>query len=166
MRQVLQSVTGCYYKVRHVLQSVTVITKWDVAYLLSRNIKRIHTDQIIAMFCDSIWKVTTHKPSNAAVAKNFFSSVQVIATNFFNFPFDDRKTLFIIKIYCDPDIFFNCDVLVFFETSVLKEVRILHYLRSNSALLILKFQETLSCNIFAKCSKVIWFTIYDLKVLR
>ena len=27
VRQVLQSVTGCYYKVRQVLQSVTVITK-------------------------------------------------------------------------------------------------------------------------------------------
>ena len=30
MRQVLHSVTDCYYKVRQVLQSVTVITKWDV----------------------------------------------------------------------------------------------------------------------------------------
>ena len=28
--QVLQSVTDCYYKVRQVLQSATVITKWDV----------------------------------------------------------------------------------------------------------------------------------------
>ena len=27
VRQVLQSVKGCYYKVRQVLQSVTVITK-------------------------------------------------------------------------------------------------------------------------------------------
>lgn len=26
----LQAVTDCYYKVRHVLQSVAVITKWDV----------------------------------------------------------------------------------------------------------------------------------------
>ena len=26
----LQSVTDCYYKIRQVLQSVTVITKWDV----------------------------------------------------------------------------------------------------------------------------------------
>ena len=29
----LQSVIGCYYKVRQVLQSVTVITKWDVTPL-------------------------------------------------------------------------------------------------------------------------------------
>ena len=26
----IQSVTGCYYKVRQILQSVTVLTKWDV----------------------------------------------------------------------------------------------------------------------------------------
>ena len=30
MRQVLQSVTDCGYKMRQVLQSMTVITKWDV----------------------------------------------------------------------------------------------------------------------------------------
>ena len=30
VRQVLQSVTSCYYKVWQVLQSVTVISKWDV----------------------------------------------------------------------------------------------------------------------------------------
>ena len=28
----LQSVTDCYYKVRQVLQSATVITKWDVTH--------------------------------------------------------------------------------------------------------------------------------------
>ena len=30
MCQVLQSATGCYYKVGQVLQSVTIITKWEV----------------------------------------------------------------------------------------------------------------------------------------
>ena len=35
--QVLQIIAGCYYKVRQTLQSVTVITKWDVTVLCSRS---------------------------------------------------------------------------------------------------------------------------------
>ena len=38
VRQVLQSVTGCYYKVRQVLQSVTVITKWNVTYVFQPSV--------------------------------------------------------------------------------------------------------------------------------
>ena len=34
----LQSVTDCYYKVRQLLQSVTVITKWDVTTVLSPDV--------------------------------------------------------------------------------------------------------------------------------
>ena len=44
----LQSVTGSYYKVRQVLQSVTVITKWDVtaaqkwSFLLSMSLVKVN----------------------------------------------------------------------------------------------------------------------------
>ena len=76
--------------------------------------------------------------------KNFFSTVYIICKlglmNIF-IPFDNWKTLFLIKVYCYPIGFFNHHVLAFFETSVLKAVRILHYLRNNSAILILKFQK-------------------------
>ena len=37
MRQVFQSVTDCYYKVCQLLQSVTVITKWDVTEYVEQN---------------------------------------------------------------------------------------------------------------------------------
>ena len=45
----------------------------------------------------------------------------------------------------------NRDILAFLETSILREDRILHYLRN---------QKTQSCNIFAKCSKLIRFMIW------
>ena len=45
----------------------------------------------------------------------------LIATTFFNecfFPFDNWKTLFLVKIYCNPKMFFNLDVrLVIFPMS-------------------------------------------------
>ena len=33
----LQTVTECHYKLRQVLQSVTVITKWDITILVKNN---------------------------------------------------------------------------------------------------------------------------------
>ena len=36
----LQSMTSCYYKVRQVLQSVTVITKWDVTEAITKSISQ------------------------------------------------------------------------------------------------------------------------------
>ena len=36
--------------------------------------------------------------------------------------------------------FFNCHIAAFFKTSVLKEVRILHYLHNESVVLIQKFE--------------------------
>ena len=53
---------------------------------------------------------------------------------------DQWKTLIFQKACNYSEIFFNRHIVVFFETSVLKEVRILHYLNNNNTGLIPKFQ--------------------------
>ena len=50
--------------------------------------------------------------------------LQLASMNFL-IPCDNWKTLFFIKFYPYPEVFCNCHVVAFFETSVLKEVRIL-----------------------------------------
>ena len=53
---------------------------------------------------------------------------------------DNWKTWFFLKVcrYCN--VFANLHIVIFFETSVLKEVRILNYLQNNSAMLMLSFK--------------------------
>ena len=85
----------------------------------------------------SVWKETSHKPSKVAAAKNFFSSVYVIGTACFSecflLPNDNWKTLFFVQIHSYPEGFCKHHVVAFFETSVLKEVRIyVHYLHNNT----------------------------------
>ena len=53
---------------------------------------------------------------------------------------DNWKTLFFLKVCRYFEIFVNCQIVVFFETSVLKEVLILRCLHDNSAVLILNFK--------------------------
>ena len=48
--------------------------------------------------------------------------------------------------------FFNHNIVAFFETSVLKEIRILRYLHNNRAALIPKFPKTLSYTLLDKLS--------------
>ena len=81
--------------------------------LFSRNVRRgIYKPKYREVF---------FKSSNEVVPKNLFSSMYLIATTFFNecfFPFDNWKTLFLVKIYCNPKMFFNLDVrLVIFPMS-------------------------------------------------
>ena len=81
---------------------------------------------------NSISKKKTHKPPKAAAAKNLSSSVYVIDATCFDecflfrfIPFDNWKTLFLIKVVViliwD---FFTRYIVAFFETRVWKEVRI------------------------------------------
>lgn len=62
--------------------------------------------------------------------------------NFFRWiffiPCDCWKILIFIKFYCNFQAFLIRHAIVVFETSVLKEARTLHYLQSNSTMLILK----------------------------
>ena len=50
------------------------------------------------------------------------------------------RRYFFLKVYLYCEIFSTANVAVFFETSVLKEVRILRYLHYKSAVLIPKIQ--------------------------
>ena len=93
--------------------------------------------------------------------KNFFTSVYVITTTCFDecfFSIWYLKDIFLMKVYRYHDIFFNLHVLVFFETSVLKEVSILHYCISTTTVQNTKVPKKMY-NIFAKYSKLIWFMI-------
>ena len=75
----------------------------------------------------------TDKPSKAAAAKKFFSSVYVIDATSFELCFLFHVFSKSLSLLWE---FFNRHV-VFFETIFLKEIRILRYLHSNSAMLIL-----------------------------
>ena len=72
---------------------------------------------------------------------------------------DNRKTLFFLKVcrYCE--IFFNHYIVVLFETSVLKKVRILCYLHNSSAVLILMLK-------LNSKKAIIYYTYTYLKNLR
>ena len=66
--------------------------------------------------------------------------IQLASMNFF-IPCDNWKRLCFIKVYRYSEIFFNCHVVAFIRTSVLKDIRILRHLRNNNRILIPKFQE-------------------------
>ena len=78
-------------------------------------------------FLFSVSKETTHKPSKVKkkLAKNFSSSVHVIDTDLLRsmlfIPFDNWKSILFVKVFR----YFSRHIVAFFETSILKEVRIL-----------------------------------------
>ena len=73
---------------------------------------------------------------------------------------DNWKTLSFLKL-CRYWDFFNRYVAVFFEASILKEVRILHYLHNNSAVLILMLSSKIKLYLYiiAKLSYKAFFII-------
>ena len=82
----------------------------------------------------------TYKPSKVAAAKKLFSSVYVMDATCSDECFysmwqqEDIKFLVTWRFFQPPFV-------AFFDASVLKEVRILRYLHSNSAVVILNFTE-------------------------
>ena len=104
----------------------------------------------LSFFC-SVWKETTHKlNTKVTTAKNFFWSVYVIVTAFFdNFfiPCDYWKTLFLIKVCRKPKVLFNCQAVFFFETIMLRVRVFFFYLHNTRKMLIPKFQsEAVVCH--------------------
>ena len=77
----------------------------------------------------SVSKETTHKPSKVAAAKNVSSCVHVIDSIIFLISFDNWKLLFFANVFSYLVIFSATK----FETSILKEVCILRYLKNISA---------------------------------
>ena len=104
--------------------------------------EKYHSNSMLLLFRQS---KKTYKPSNVTVVQKTFSPVCMLlakpAVMFFVLS-ENRETLFFIKIYCYPGILFQPPYSCFFETSILKEVPILHYLHNNSAITILKFQKS------------------------
>ena len=62
----------------------------------------------------------------------------------FFIPYDYWKALFFIKVYRYSEGFSCRHVVAFFETSVLKEIRVLCYPCNNSTILLSNFQINLS----------------------
>ena len=90
----LQSVTDCYYKVRQVLQSVTVVTKWDVTLL-------------------SDFRIFNAQNLNFSI-KDFFSKCDQIRSFLLIWSNLLKKSLmeYLIFLYSDPSIqnFEKCSV--------------------------------------------------------
>ena len=82
----------------------------------------------------------THKPSKAAASKTFSTvcllQMQLASMDVFCSMWKLKDVIFPKSLSLLRD-FFNRHIVVFFATSVLKEVRILRYLDNNSAMLIL-----------------------------
>ena len=57
--------------------------------------------------------------------------VQLASMNVF-VPYDNYKILFFMKVYCCCEVFFKRHDVAFFDSSVLKEVRILYLHSSNT----------------------------------
>ena len=94
-------------------------------------------------FFYSVSKETTHKTSKVAATKNFSSSVYVVDTTCFDECFLFHLITGVIVFCKSLSLLWDSSsrhIVAFFETSVLRKVRILCYLNSNSAVLISKFQ--------------------------
>ena len=101
-------------------------------YLVSSSaeMQRLVQTKVYYKLCYSVWKETSHKLLKVAAAKMFFLSVFIIDTTWFDECFffiacDNWKALFFMQIYRYPEVWWNRHVGLFFETSFLKEVRIL-----------------------------------------
>ena len=86
----------------------------------------------------------THKASHVAAATNLFSNVYVIGITCFNqyflFYVITGRHYFLQKVYLFSEGFSDNHAPVFFERSILKEVRILRYFHNNITVVIPKFK--------------------------
>ena len=81
----------------------------------------------ITSFVLTVLKETSNKPSRLVTAKNVFTIVCMLLVKHFSIffvPYDNLKKLFFIQIYCYTEVLCHRHVVAFFETSVLKKVRI------------------------------------------
>ena len=103
-----------------------------------------------------------HKPSKVAAAKTVFSGVYVL------FHLITGRHYLIIKVYRYSEYIFNHHVVALLK-EVLKEVRVLWYLRNSSARLILKFQNKsaicYTCSIFLTNFMFLSYTLLKLDFL-
>ena len=116
--------------------------------------RRLVQTKVHFKFFYSVRIEMTRKPWKEAAAKKF-SSVYAIDATCFDECFSSVEDVIFSKSLSLPYVFFSRRIVVFFETSVLEEVRILHYLHNNNTLLIPKFQNVAivyGCSFAAKLS--------------
>ena len=91
--QVLQSMTGSYYKVRQVFQSVTVIVKWDVTPFLHTKISSIW---IIRKW---IYSLQFSFPSKA-ISERSFSALERLKTKIRSTTLNNRLEIIWFSCMC------------------------------------------------------------------
>ena len=100
--------------------------------------------KVYYVFLTSLRKETTHKPSIVAAATILLSSVYVIGITCFDecflFYVITGRHYFLQNVYRFSEGFSNDHAPVFFERSILKEVRILRYFHNSITLVIPKFK--------------------------
>ena len=91
----------------------------------------------------------------------FFSSVYAMYATFFGkcflFHHENWKRLFFLKVYWCAEVFLDLFVVAFFETSVLKEAPVLHYLLNNKAILIPEFKKAV---LYYPLLKFLYFLVF------
>ena len=92
--------------------------------------RRLVQTKLYFQFFTLCLKRNISQTSKVAAAKNFFPSVYMLLVKLASMnvfiPCDDLKNYFLKKFIFYPEHFCNRDVVEFFETIVLKEVRILY----------------------------------------
>ena len=100
--------------------------------LLPRNTKKTHTDQSILQTVLLFLEGNVSQTFNSSSCRNVFPKCVYHWYNLlwwmFFIPCENWKTLFFIKIYRYPEVWYNRHVAAFFEGSVLEEVRIFYRL--------------------------------------
>ena len=110
---------------------------------LEMQIKLIQTKEHRKFFC-SVSKITTHKPSKVATAKNNLVHSACYRYNLlwwmFFILFDNWNSLIFVKVCRYNEILSAAILQLSSKQSALKEVRILRYLHNIIEVLISKFQ--------------------------
>ena len=97
-------------------------------YLVFSSVEILVQTKLYYQFFSLCLERNVSQTSTVATEKNFFPSLYVISKACFDecffIPCDNLMTLFFIQIYLYPERFYNRHDVTLFETSVLKEVRI------------------------------------------
>ena len=109
-------------------------TLWHIRSSIFSSLEMQRTLIQIKAYCKlfySVWKEASHKPLKVAAAKNSFLS------DTFFVPWNDWKTLFFCTNLSLPRGLAQPPCAAFFQTSVLKEVRIIRHFHNNITILLI-----------------------------
>ena len=139
------NILNCYFQKIFMLWHIRLkIYMWKTKFsfhkqylfglLFSRNAKKAYTDQsILQTFLLRLKRNVSQTCKSSSCEKFFLKCVYHwcnLLRRMFFIPYDNWTTLFFIQNYRFPEVWDNRHVAAFFETRVLKEVRILYPLSS------------------------------------